>query len=273
MTNERSSIGIGYLIIPDECERDKFLAQCFNKQKFCIVNNNGEFIENVPCLEQILNDLQFPIDSKSFGSQILYLNLPGQNVPIIIGTLAKQFISSYRKENDFIINKNFNDVDVGILGNLSLRKIIFSIKSVAKKFCKMIISVSGDEKSEMSIESSGYIFLKAKNGGIKIKGVDKEIIIDKEKILITNTSKQNIRIDDNGFDYKDGLSNKLKINKDGYILGNINFRDYINEILDFLGNDISLNTQMGPTAPGCSTTTAGAKLMELIQKIHNINND
>ena len=52
--------------------------------------------------------------------------------------LPEDVIWLYRKENDFIINKNFNDVDVGILGNLSLRKIIFSIKSVAKKFCKMI---------------------------------------------------------------------------------------------------------------------------------------
>lgn len=267
----RSDIGIGYLIVPTDVNRDKFLSECFAKERFCIYTNHSEFIANVPCLKHVLNDLKFA-ESGELGSCILYVNVPGQEIPIIVGTLPFQNLSSYRKESDFIFIKDLGDCELGLTGNLILRKLFLSIKSATKKFCKLIIGVSGDDKSELSLESTGYVLIKG-DTGIKIKGNNKEIILDKDKILITNTSKQNIKIDDDGFDYKDGLGNKFKLNKDGYILGNINFEKYITEILDFLGNDIILNTSTGPTGPGCMATSSGQKLQQLQQKIKNINKD
>lgn len=276
MKNERESIGIGFLAIPEGEDRNIFINQCFNKEKFSIINENGELILNVLCLKHVINDLQFPKKleegTPSLGSQVIYITYPNQNIPIIIGVINKQGISEYFTEDNLSYTKIFDDCIAGLVGNLSLRKLFLSIKSATKKFCKLIIGVSGDDKSELSLESTGYVLIKG-DTGIKIKGNNKEIILDKDKILITNTSKQNIKIDDNGFDYKDGLGNKFKLNKDGYILGNINFEKYITEILDFLGNDIILNTSTGPTGPGCMATSSGQKLQQLQQKIKNINKD
>lgn len=276
MKNERESIGIGFLAIPEGEDRNRFISQCFNKEKFSIINENGELILNVLCLKHVINDLQFPKNLEegipSLGSQVIYITYPNQNIPIIIGVINKQGISEYFTEDNLSYTKIFDDCIAGLVGNLSLRKLFLSIKSATKKFCKLIIGVSGDDKSELSLESTGYVLIKG-DTGIKIKGNNKEIILDKDKILITNTSKQNIKIDDNGFDYKDGLGNKFKLNKDGYILGNINFEKYITEILDFLGNDIILNTSTGPTGPGCMATSSGQKLQQLQQKIKNINKD
>lgn len=273
MINERQSIGIGFLVIPEGVDRNSFIEQCYNKEKFVIMNENGELIMNVLCSKHVLNYLKFPKDPKEeiqLGSQVIYVTYPKQNVPIIIGILAKEGISDYYSESGFDNSKMLNDCSVGISGNLILRKLTLFCKSAIDKFCKLIISVSGNEESELSLESTGYVLTRGKTG-IKIKGNNKEIILDKDKILITNTSEQNIKIDDEGFDYKDKLGNKFKLNKDGYILGNINFEKYITEILEFLGNVFILNTSNGPTGPGCSATSSGQKLQQLIKKIKDIN--
>ena len=63
----------------------------------------------------------------------------------------------------------------------------------------------------------------------------------------------------------------MTIDAEGYKLGNINFKEYITKILDFLGNKIILNTSMGPSAPGCSSTTSGIELQQIKTELENIN--
>ena len=272
MSYRRFNIGVGHLICPSDVNRENFIAESFTKQKFVILTNNSEMIVDVPCTIQILNDLRYGEVGK-LGTCVVYVVLPYQDTPIIIGTLPEMNTSSFRGESDYILSKSYGDCEVNFSGSLFFNRLILSIKSISKKICRFLIDISGSEDSKLTLNSSGYVIVKG-DKEIQIKGGNKEIFINNDEILITNTNKQYIKITDKeGLDYKDGLSNRFRINKEGYILGNINFEQYITEILNFLGNDFVLNTTMGPSAPGCMATSAGAKWQMLLQKIKNINKD
>ena len=89
--------------------------------------------------------------------------------------------------------------------------------------------------------------------------------------MISNSTKQNLTFDDDKLFYKDSFGNKFTIDKEGYKLGNINFKTYITKILDFLGNNIMLNTPMGVSAPGCTSTPSGTQLQQIKTELENIN--
>ena len=70
--------------------------------------------------------------------------------------------------------------------------------------------------------------------------------------------------------YEDG-KNKFKIDDSGYTFGNLEIPTFLNNILDFLGNDAMLLTPCGPSSRGMMSTSAAPKLQQLKQKIQNIN--
>ena len=89
--------------------------------------------------------------------------------------------------------------------------------------------------------------------------------------MISNSINQNLILDDNQLLYKDSFGNKLKVDKTGYNFGNINFKNYISEILDFLNNKIMLNTPCGPSSAGCSSTASALYLKKINDELQNIN--
>lgn len=266
----RKEIGTGYIVIPEGVNKEEYIESCFTKENFCIMTNDGGFIPNVLCMKQVLNDLKFPEDYTGLGTQVIFVNFDEYNIPVIIGTVSKQGLSEYRNEGDLNFSKNLKGNEIGFVGNLFLSKLSIFCRNLFNKKSKINIEVVGNEESELNLVSSGWVCSKS-NTGFKIVNKNKQVIIDKDKILISNSLEQNLSLDDEKLFYKDKHGNKLTIDAEGYKLGNINFKEYITKILDFLGNKIILNTSMGPSAPGCSSTTSGTELQQIKTELENIN--
>lgn len=262
---------LGYLIIPTGINREDYIKSCFDKELFAVMTNNKGCITDVLCLKQILNDLEFPIDDIHLGSEVILNYLDKYHRYIIIGTISKQGESNFNNEQDLKFSKTLDNSSVGVVGNTFLSRLYIFCKNVASKIANLIIEVKGSKDSKLSLNSSGWVCIKTETGFKILNGIDKGIYIDKDKISINNSIDQNLILSDNSLIYQDGNKNKLTIDSKGYSLGNINFQNYITEILDFINNQIVLNTPMGPSAPGVSSTTSGASLIKIKEELENIN--
>lgn len=268
--NIENILGTGYICIPDNLNKSSFIKDCFRKEQFSIITNDGVLINSCFCSKQVLNYIEFPKDKNSLGIQVVYMRLVEQNSVIIIGTLPKFGIPQFQEQNNLIINKIAeNGNSIGINGNAFLSKIKFYCRNLYNKVSELTLECIGNKDSKLKLFSSGWICIQGEKS-IKIINKNKQIIIDDDKIFICNSQKQNLIIKDNQFIYKDGV-NKFTIDKDGYKLGNINFKDYIKEILDYLNTKITLLTPMGPTTPGAQSGPSASILKMLIQKIEKIN--
>lgn len=266
----------GYIAIPSEVDRNEYIKSCFDKESFSILTNDGGYISNVYCLKEVIGNLIFPNDSKELGSQVIVSYLSRYKTYIILGTLSKSNLSDYRKEGDLKLTKESKNTIIGISGTSLLGKLKIFINTLSSKIAELIISVTGNEDSKLSLSSSGWVCIQDGKGfklihSAKKKEDQKIIWVDDDKIIISNGEKQNLILKKDELIYGDSNKNKFTINKDGYSFGKINFEKYLTKILDFLGNDLVLNTAYGPTPPGCQTTSAGASLQQLKTELSQIN--
>lgn len=267
---------IGCIIIPKNFnDKEKFISTCFNEERFWIMTNRSGLLSNVPCIHQVVGDIEFPNDENSFGSQVVVEYIAAYKQWIITGTLSKVGASSYQSEENLIIKKTFKGKEacgntVGMIGNSLLSRLAVFCKNLSQKTAHLLVECFGDENSKLELNSSGWVWVKGEKG-IKLRyKTEKEINILEDQIQIFFSKDQKLTIKDKELLYEDG-TNKFKIDNSGYNFGSINFKDYITKILDFLGNDIILLTSMGPTSPGCMASSAAPKLTQLKQELAQIN--
>lgn len=133
----RNSNGIGYVIIKakDNASRKKYIQNCILKGSVTIALENGGFIENVPVLKHVWNDIEFPQLGNKMGSLVLWNNIDKANVIVITGVIPKNNEIINRNENEFFIGRAFTqEVDgkqvtnyIEISGNADSGKINISI--------------------------------------------------------------------------------------------------------------------------------------------------
>ena len=120
------------------------------------------------------------------------------------------------------------------------------IKNVSQKASSLLIECFGSIESKLELRSSGWIFCKAEKG-VKLRYKnEKEINILEDQIQIFYSKNQKLTIKDKELLYEDG-KNKFKIDDSGYTFGNLEIPTFLNDILDFLGNDAMLLTSCGPS--------------------------
>lgn len=269
---------IGSIIIPKGVkDKESIKTLCFNQERFFVMTNTRGMLDNVACLHKVVADIEFPKDEDSLGSQVVLEEIKGANQFVIIGTLSKIGESSYNNEENLLCRKTYKKEGdsigntVGMIGNTLLSRLALFCKNVNKKVANLLIECFGNEESKLELRSSGWILCKGEKG-IKLRYKnEKEINITEEQIQIFFSKDQKLTLKDKEFLYEDG-KNKFKIDDSGYSFGNLEIPTFLNDILDFLGNDAMLLTSMGPTSMGMMSTTAAPKLQQLKQKIQNINN-
>lgn len=267
---------IGCVIIPKgSTDKETFINTCFNEERFWVMTNRSGLLSNVPCIHQVVGDIEFPKDDKSFGSQVVVEYIAAYKQWVITGTLSKVGNSSYQSEESLILRKTYKGQEacgntVGVIGNSLLSRLIVFCKNLSQKTATLVVECFGDENSQLELNSSGWVWVKGEKG-VKLRyKTEKEINILEDQIQIFFSKDQKLTIKDKELLYEDG-KNKFKIDDSGYNLGKINFEKYLTKILDFLGNDLMLLTPCGPSSPGTMASSAGPKLTQLKQELSQIN--
>lgn len=274
LENERQLFGTGYVVIPEGVDREEYAKSCYNKEQFSIITNDGEFIPNVIAIHQILNDIYLPKTSEQLGTQILFLNTPDQNRPIIYATLSKKGVSAFRTEDDFL---NTKVMEGGITGNSCNTKslsFVSYIKSYFDKASSYLIQVLGNKKSRFQVESSGWIILQFTEG-IKLRNKDKELWIYKDKLIYTDEYENTVVIDKGKFMFKNPDLGKgrprFMMDESGYNLGTINFYDYFSKFFNYVLTQLQVQTAFGPSGSVVGTPIGEPQLRKLIKEFDKIN--
>lgn len=185
----RDYCGIGNVIIPRDQDPVKYIASCYTKGTVSIVLENGGIIDNVVISKSVLRDIQFPDknDYTALGAQVVWLNLPRRNQPIVVGV--------YNKNNEF--------VDLTQTGDLFGKS---SKNGTAKIFAdsdKGVIIVT----CSSSTENNGDIYIIATNknknsdNGAKLNlQISGSVNINTPNFNINNTKGFNLTIQDKSVD-------------------------------------------------------------------------
>ena len=176
---------------------------------------DGGFVENVPVLKHVWDDIVFPEDKDELGSCVLWNNIANSNIIAIVGVILKNDEVESRDENQFLIKRSFTQSKKGktISNHLSI--------SGNAKAGKLNITVDGGEDSgELAIN----VFNKKKTGKLNINLKGNINLDSSDTINLNIANKISFSVDDKktnfsyekekGFIYKDEFNNELIFDKE-----------------------------------------------------------
>ena len=109
--------GIGYIAVPSDIDRDKYIGMCFRNNRVSILTEDGGFVNQVPIDNWDLNRIEFPVDSEKMGSAVVYVTEQIHNHPIIVGVLTSNDEIGELVEGQWKIKKKHKDSFVEIVGS------------------------------------------------------------------------------------------------------------------------------------------------------------
>lgn len=93
----RKAVLFGNIVLPSGIDREKYVDYAIRSNTACILTKNGEFIKNCPIVYSFcgVNDgfvyaMDYPQNVEELGAEVVMLNVPVHNKPIIIGFMAKR---------------------------------------------------------------------------------------------------------------------------------------------------------------------------------------
>ena len=156
--NQRELIGSGFIIIPEQIDREEYINFCKATQQASILTIEGNYIPDVFILNHVMDELIYPPTFKDMGSQVVFVTMPFSSKPIIIGTIPKQGESRFIGEGDFNIKRSIGDSVIEISG--SAKDGVLNIVLNTNSKSNLNIRCYGED-SVINIENDGKTQIKS----------------------------------------------------------------------------------------------------------------
>lgn len=198
--NSMAYVGIGYVIIPSDVNREEYISNCFLNETVSIYPESGGIsYNNVKVSVNCLNNIEFPEVNDTFGSCVVYLLHPTQKIPIIVGVISKTDESVTLNYKLFKLSKSLGDNSVTITGDGSNGNLMVSLFSDSADGGQLIIDVNSYSKTGVvKLRVTGNIFIISNNIDIKVREN-----IKVESNLLTIKSKD-IKVESENLLFKNG---------------------------------------------------------------------
>lgn len=226
--------GIGKIIIPSGLSRTDYISYCQLNKTLSIFIEGEQVKNNVPFCLSLINLIEFPENSKDFGS-VVFWQADLQNGGLIItNILSSKYSDSFEKDS-FSLSKVDSYSSVSVKGNKinnTIDILISSESEVSPKLNITVISANKNTKPEIAISCSGDINVKSSNeikieafNSVNLKCGNSFLTLEEDEIVFN--------------------SKKVKINEgdNNSILGSV-FEKFMNEFIDELSN-ITVLTSTG----------------------------
>ena len=206
--NFRRSINFGYIIVPEDVDREQFVSRCLRIERFSIlVESFGGVVHNCLATKSAIRDIKFPLEGEKLGSAVSFFTEPDTNNCIITGVISKQDETEINKEETLIvkrsINNNFSVVSIDGSGKINI--------DVVGNGSGIDIDIRSDDNSSninlrvkgvMNLISEGVINLKSIDGELNIisdKNIniqsDREIVLSSDKLLVHGANESMVKGD------------------------------------------------------------------------------
>jgi len=156
--NQRDLIGSGFIIIPEQIDRQEYINFCRSTQQATILTVDGNYIPDVFILNHVMDEIVYPPTFKEMGSQVLFVSMPYSSRVVIIGTIPKQGESRFIGEGDFDVKRSLGGSVVEISGSAKDGNINIVLNTNSK--ANLNVKCYGDE-SLINIETDGKTQIKA----------------------------------------------------------------------------------------------------------------
>lgn len=184
------SSGLGYIIVPLDVDRDKYIEECFVNETVSIyLDSGGMSLNNVKITKECLENIEFPDKVNELGQCVVYIIHPKSRLPIIIGTLSKikqSNLIGYKQINlRKSFKENFSSIKVdGVLGQITLS----TFSEEGGGIC--VTCGSPEEKSLFEMNIQGYLSISSTEVNINADLIT--FGIESKKAIIGETFIDNV---------------------------------------------------------------------------------
>jgi hypothetical protein len=249
--------GIGYIVIPKNCNVAEYIQNCYRNSSVSISGGYGcTYMHNVKITTNALNEIKFPTEGE-FGSPVVWIRDSFTNRAVVIGVLT----SGKSNLTGMFQHRIFQEI----------------AQRVAEIFIdamnsRVIISALGDDNvpSEVIIKASSN-----RSEGDVVRVISKDIIeseskrlkislLDKIELLINDGEKDILSIngDSESFRIKDQFGNSLSMSEK-----TIEIKDQFENYILMDEENININSKKLNVAGGSEPMVLGNKLSELLKEL------
>jgi hypothetical protein len=162
--NKRYPMGFCYVMIPENVDRDKYVKQCYRTGRVAVLMDDGSFLLNVPIGLSILQNIDFPTETRKLGSQLVWINHHVHNAPIIIDRILKDDEAIDLDEHEFKLQKYTENGSVSISGKAEDGNLFINVEGKNSNGGKIYIDVSNeDEEGGVILNLKGDLRAELKN--------------------------------------------------------------------------------------------------------------
>lgn len=159
-------IGYGYICIPENIDRNKYIKTCFRKEKISIIlDQGGSMIMDCYITKESLQNITFPELAGQLGALVVFVVQKFNSKPIIIGTLSKTNESQLLSENTFKKEVKTDDNLVSIVGSGD-GSLTINVKNKTRGG-KVSVNVIGED-AELNLNISGTTNINS-TGDVNVK--------------------------------------------------------------------------------------------------------
>ena len=186
--NARRSINFGYITIPVNVDRDKFIQQCLRTEKFSVLVEGGGVMHNCLITKSALKEIYFPVVGGNLGSAVCFFTDIFTSKVVIVGVVSKEDEVDILLENSYLLKRTIGNsyallsvngdgqINIDVIGGSSSGKLNINIRNQGSN-------------AEMNVFVGGVINLYAE-GSINIKTVGGEINLTSDTNINIESSKE-----------------------------------------------------------------------------------
>jgi hypothetical protein len=252
------SVGIGYVMLPSDLDRDKYIADCYKNSYISIGLDDGGFLNRVPVSPEVLNFIEFPAETNQMGTPVVYVTDDLYQQPYIVSRFMRKDELGDNKESAFKFRRKVDDSYVEVSGSVQQRTLNLFLDTGDADGSINVKLFSKNKNSKLSFDVQGDVDV-VSSGQVSTTTHSKAIIE-----TIDNKSDDSARFEQSSTENK--LFNKKIIINDGQdplVLGN--------ELKEFLGNFIDRVSEITVvTALGTQPIINKAQVLLLKENLNKI---
>jgi hypothetical protein len=199
--NKRYHIGICYVILPGNVDRDTYIQGCFRKGMVTVQFENGSFMNDVHIDIETLQNIDFPEATQQLGSALVYNNEYVHNKPMIIGRLLKGDETTNLSEKEFRFERYSQNGSVSISGKgkdgnlfIKVSATIDSLDTTKTRGNIFVDVINSNNEGNINLNVQGNINIELQNFNMNI--LNSSTIKAKSDINIDTDTEMNIGASD-----------------------------------------------------------------------------
>jgi len=130
INNEDYQSSRGYVFIPPNLDRGKYIQTAFRKEKISIIlEDGGGVVNDVYISRTAIQDIYFPVEVGDIGSCVACINIPPYNQYVVVGVISKEDESQLLGEDEFKREKKTATGVVSVCGRGRTGELFIDIDS------------------------------------------------------------------------------------------------------------------------------------------------